>query len=150
LFGELSQTTIAMPPLLSLPKEELNDLADGFTEQALQTEAFHNLLQLTDKEKSRLINTSLGSLQEFKKKVLQLLATKSKKTEIHHEILFDPAYNISDPALIQAARLGKKALKDPKTLAMLMHKLQNQNKVATFLGVNRSSVNRRCKEYNIE
>ena len=27
---------------------------------------------------------------------------------------------------------------------------KNQNRIATFLGVNRSSVNRRCKDYNLE
>lgn len=150
LYHELEQTTISLPSLLSLPKKELSDLADGFTQQSLSTQAFANLLQLTDKEKNRLIDTSSASVQEFKKKVQYLLATKSKKNEIHHETLFDPAYNISDPELIHAARLGKKALKDPKIVAMLIHKFKNQNQIASFLGVNRSSVNRRCKEYNLE
>ena len=65
------------------------------------------------------------------------------------EALFDPAYEVSDPELIYAARLGKKALKDQKTLALLWHKFKNQNKIALFLGVNRSSIHRRFKAYNI-
>jgi transcriptional regulator of aromatic amino acid metabolism len=149
LFNELNQTTLSMPPLLSLPKEELNELAEGYTEQAVQSQAFKNLLELTEKEKNKLINSCPVSLQEFKTRVQQLLVKKSQKNNIYEETLFDPAYNINDPELVQAARLGKKALKDPKTLAMLMRKFKNQNKVATFLGVNRSSVNRRCKDYNI-
>jgi len=32
---------------------------------------------------------------------------------------------------------------------MLWNKFNNQNKIAAFLGVNRSSVNRRCREYNL-
>ncbi|MGE0207129.1 MAG: sigma 54-interacting transcriptional regulator, partial [Candidatus Babeliales bacterium] len=149
LYNELNQTTLAMPPLISLPKEELSNLAEGYTEQAVQSQAFTNLLALTEKEKTRLINSCPVSLQEFKTKVQQMLVKKSQKNNIYEETLFDPAYNVTDPELVQAARLGKKALKDPKTLALLMDKFKNQNKIAKFLGVNRSSVNRRCKDYNI-
>lgn len=149
LFNELNQTTLAMPSLFSLPKEELNELADGFTEQAVQGQAYKNLLELTEKEKNRLFNSCPISLQEFKNKVQHMLVKKSQKNNIYEETLFDPAYNITEPELVKAARLGKKALKDPKMLALLMDKFKNQNKVATFLGVNRSSVNRRCKDYNI-
>ena len=59
------------------------------------------------------------------------------------------AYHVSDPKLVEAARLGKYALKDPKLLNLLWNKFQSQNKIALFLGVNRSSVHRRCKEYGI-
>ena len=41
------------------------------------------------------------------------------------------------------------ALKDPKIMVMLWNKFKNQNKIANILGVNRSSVNRRCKEYGL-
>jgi hypothetical protein len=51
--------------------------------------------------------------------------------------------------LVAAARLGKKALQDERVMVMLWNKFQNQNKISVFLGVNRSSVNRRCKEYNL-
>ena len=54
------------------------------------------------------------------------------------------------PELIQAARLGKHALRDQRIMVMLWDKFKNQNKIASFLGVNRSSVNRRCKEFNLE
>ena len=80
----------------------------------------------------------------------QLLVLKSKKNDISHDTQFDPAYQVSDPELIEAARLGKHALKDRKTMINLWHKFKSQNKIATFLGVNRSSVNRRCKEYNLQ
>ena len=149
LFQELRQTTIAMPSLLTLPEDELNTLADGFTEQALQSNAFQNLLGLTDKEKNKLAHKRPASLQELKNKVQQILINKSKKNQIYQETQFDPAYEITDPDLIQAARLGKQALKDQKIMALLWNKFKNQNKIATFLGVNRSSVNRRCKEYNL-
>lgn len=150
LFAELKKTILSMPSLLTLPETELSDLAEGFTEQALKkTSAFKNMLELTDREKIKIANQRPISLQELKTKVQQALVSKSKKNEIFQETQFDPAYEITDPELIVAARLGKHALRDPKIMALLWSKFKNQNKIATFLGVNRSSVNRRCKDYNL-
>ncbi len=150
LFNELKQTTLTMPSLLTLSDQELANLADGFTEQAVKTQTFKNLLMLTDKDKTKLANKRPASLQELKNKIQQILVNKSKENEIYQETQFDPAYQISDPELVQAARLGKKALKDQRIMTMLWDKFKNQNKIATFLGVNRSSVNRRCKEFNLD
>ncbi len=150
LFEELRQTALSMPSLLTLPEDELHTLADGFTEQALKTNTFQNLLALTHKEKSKLAYQRPASLQELKNKIQQILIKKSKQNQIYQETQFDPAYEITDPDLIQAARLGKQALKDRMIMTLLWDKFKNQNKIATFLGVNRSSVNRRCKEYNLQ
>lgn len=150
LFEELRQTALSMPSLLTLPEYELRTLADGFTEQALKTNTFQNLLALTNKEKSKLAYQRPASLQELKNKIQQILIKKSKQNQIYQETQFDPAYEITDPDLIQAARLGKQALKDRTIMTLLWNKFKNQNKIATFLGVNRSSVNRRCKEYNLQ
>lgn len=149
LFGELRTTSLTMPPLLTLPQEEMGELIDGFTKQTLKSTEFNNLLFLTDKERDRFATQRPVSLKELKEKVQHLLISKSKKKEVYHETYFDPAYNVSDPQLVEAARLGKHALKDPKLLEMLWNKFKNQNKIALFLGVNRSSVNRRCKEYGL-
>ncbi len=149
LFNQLRQAELCMPSLITLPEEELSELASGFTEQTLKQQAFKNFLELTDKERKRLALNRPSSLQELKAKVQQLLIQKSKKNKIYNETLFDPAYEVSDPELVEAARLGKQALKDPRIMAMLWKKFKNQNKIASFLGVNRSSVNRRCREYNL-
>jgi DNA-binding protein Fis len=58
--------------------------------------------------------------------------------------------SVTDPELIEAARLGKHALRDPKIMGQLWATFKNQNQIATFLNVNRSSINRRCKEYNLQ
>lgn len=150
LFNELSSTSLAMPSLVTLPEDELTQLADGLTEQVLKTNEFKNVLELTDREKSRLVHNRPASLQELKNKVQLLVVDKSKKSNIYNETQFNPAFQTTDPELIEAARLGKQALKDRKTFMMLWNKLQSQSKIAAFLGVNRSSVNRRCKEYGIE
>lgn len=149
LYNELNQTSLSLPSLLTLPEEELNLLADGFSQQALKTNDLKNLLELTERDKHKLINARPASLHELKNKVQQILINKSKKNHVYDDAQFDPAYQLSDPQLVEAARLGKYALKDPKLMAMLWHKFKSQSKIATFLGVNRSSVNRRVKEYNL-
>ncbi len=150
LFNELKKCALCVPSLHELPDLELNELAQGYTEQAIQSNDFKNLLELSEKEKLKLIGNRPVSLQELKTKVQQILVHKSKKNNIEQEIHFDPAYEITDPELIQASRLGKYALRDHKMMVMLWNKFRNQNKIAAFLGVNRSSVNRRCREYNLE
>lgn len=150
LFEELKHTTLSLPSLGSLSKEELSTLAQGFSDQAMQNQTFKSLLELSDKDKIRLIDSRPASLHELKSKVQLMLTHKSKQNRVFHETHFDPAYDVSDPELVEAARLGKYALKDQRIMAMLWRKFKNQNKIATFLGVNRSSVNRRCKEFNLE
>lgn len=150
LFNELKKTVIILPSLLSLPDQEVNDLADAFTEQAIKNKEIKELFELTTKDRNRLIHHRPISLFEFKNKVQQLLKQKSDNKHLPLETEFDPAFTISDPELIEAARLGKNALRDQKTMVLLWSKFdKNQNKIADFLGVNRSSVNRRCKKYNL-
>src|SRR4030095_11502491 len=149
LFQELKSTVITMPSLLTLPEDELHELTEAFTQQALITDALQHVLALTDKEKNLLTSDRPVSLQELKTRVHNILVKKSKKQQVYQEASFDPAYDISDPDLVAAARLGKKALQDERVMVMLWNKFQNQNKISVFLGVNRSSVNRRCKEYNL-
>jgi transcriptional regulator with GAF, ATPase, and Fis domain len=150
LFNELKKTSLSMPSLLTLPDNELTELAQSLAEQSLKTDDFKNVLDLNPKDKYKIVTSKPASLVELKTRVQQLLAQKSKHNAIDHEVQFNPAYDTSDPDLILAARLGKHALRDQRIMTMLWNKFKNQNKIATFLGVNRSSINRRCKEYNLE
>lgn len=149
LFNELSKSSLSMPSLTDLSALELSKLADGFSEQAIKAHDLKKLLALTDKDKRRLAQRPPLSLHELKQKVQSLLVEKSKKNNIYEEAQFDPAYNVTDPELMEAARLGKYALRDQALMMLLWNKFKNQNKIAAFLGVNRSSVNRRGKEYNL-
>jgi len=148
LFQELKATSLHLPSLVALPEPELHDLAQGLTEQ-LQHPADQNEIILTEQEKNALVHNRPTSLSELKNRLKELIDNK-ENPQVYHEITqLDPELNVTEPELIKAAQLGKHALKDPKIMALLWNKFQNQNKIATFLGVNRSSVNRRCKEYNI-
>lgn len=150
LYDQLKYTTLAMPSLFTLPDIELEELALGFTQQAVKNSSFTNFLTLNERDKNKINYKRPSSLHDLKNKVQQILADKSRPHEVYQETLFDPAYCVTDPELIQAARLGKQALKDSKLMVLLWNKFnKNQNQMATFLGVNRSSVSRRVKEYNL-
>lgn len=153
LFDQLQQMTLTFPALFELPPDELDDLIKGLSMQAINsnTDLNKKFLDFTTRDKDKLITTQSTSLCGLRKKVTQILVEKSRKHEIYHTITFDPASHIADPELAEAARLGKNALRDRKKLVMLMERFDgNQNKVASFLGVNRSSINRRLKAYKIE
>jgi two-component system, NtrC family, nitrogen regulation response regulator NtrX len=149
LFDELKKTSLSMPSLLTLPVHELNNLASGFTDQAIQNQELKHMLELSDKEKDRVNQQRPASLHEFKGYIKHVLVEKSTKQNIAHEITFDPAYTLSDPDLAKAARLGKRVLKDPQMMTLLWNKFKSQTQIADLLGVNRSSVHRRCKMYGL-
>lgn len=149
LYAELEQTTITMPSLLTLDDKEIQELIDGFAFQVVQDNDFANLLQISNKDRHQLLDRKPASLQEFKTKIQHILMQKSKENHVFHETHFDPEFNVANPELLKAARMGKDSLKDAMIMGMLWNKFKNQNKIAQFLGVNRSSVNRRCKEYNL-
>ncbi len=144
LYHQLHLTSITMP---TLQTEDISGLAQGFADQLIKNDTFKHLLSLTEKDTKQLRPVSIHELKEH---VQLILKQKSHKHQITELTEFDPAYHVTDPDLAQAVRLGRKALKDPKIMALLWHKFKNQNKIAQLLGVNRSSVNRRCQEYNLK
>ena len=149
LFDELNKMTLTLPSLYKLPEQELHDLADKYVEQALPEKTFSSLLHLNKKEKDQIISQNPASLHEFKEQINELLAMKSHDKKGSKTILHDHALMNNDPQLLEASRRGKHALKDPNIMIYLWNMFQNQTKIALLLGVNRSSVNRRCKEYNL-
>ncbi len=152
LYNELNKTSITMPSLLSLTELEIMDLAQGFTEQMVNnTPTKNDLSILNPKDKAKLLAQRPISLEDLKNRVQRLLITKSNKNNSTTDsITFDPAYNISDPIVAKAVRLGKKALKYQDIMTSLWDKYKNQNKIAALLGVDRSSVCRRCQQYNLK
>lgn len=150
LYDQLKNSTLVMPSLMTIAETELEELALGFTEQSVKNSAFSNVLMLNDRQKAKLSYKRPTSLQDLKERVHDALHEKVQHNETFQEALFNPALSVSDPDLMQAARLGRQSLKDSKIMQMLWVKFhKNQNQIATFLGVNRSSISRRVKEYNL-
>lgn len=148
LYNELKKNTLSLPSLFSLNETEFSKLIDDLAHCAIKTDNFKSILVLSEKEKQKLLELRPVSLSELKRKIHSLLIHKSKKNNIYDDISLVINPDERDPDILQAARMGKYALKDERIMLMLWNKFKNQNKIATFLGVNRSSVNRRFKAYN--
>lgn len=148
LYNELGKMTIRMPSLTNLTPEEFNSLTQGIIEQLIKDTALQDFLSLTDKEKAWLIEQNPRSIHELRHTISDLLTKKSTRNKVTHEVL-QPAYYDTDPKIKKAAQLGKEALKDKDLMAFLWETFKSQNKIAALLHVNRSSVNRRCRQYNL-
>ena len=144
LYQELQKSSISLPSLLSIAQEDICDLVDGYVCQAIKDHQCK--VPLTIKDKDILLQKRIESFAELKQKIHSLML--SKKESVQEEKLIPRPSNLSSE-LELAAQLGKHALKDQKLMTELWNKLGSQSKIAEILGVNRSSVNRRCKDYNL-
>lgn len=149
LLQELKKEFLMFPLLAQLELADFIALIEGYMQQALTLQEFKSIIELSLREKEQLISKRPESLHELKMKIHHLFMAKLKKHNLNKDLLFDPAYETYDPELVPVARLGKDALRDQKIMTLLWNKFKSQNKIADFLGVNRSSVNRRCKKYNL-
>lgn len=150
LYKELQKCSLTLPSLLNLAQEDLCDLIDGFMHQAVQDDPQLAFAPLNIHDKDFLLQKRIESISEFKKKIHSLMMIKSQELSISEETMQSKkSLDTACPELQLAAQLGKHALKDSKLMSTLWEKLGSQTKIADLLGVNRSSVNRRCKDYNL-
>ncbi|HEV2601245.1 MAG TPA: hypothetical protein VGT41_03025, partial [Candidatus Babeliales bacterium] len=70
-------------------------------------------------------------------------------TKTYTETRYHPAYCQDNTEIAQIVHLGKAALKDKKSMSILWAYFKDQTTLATALGVNRSSINRRCRQYKL-
>jgi hypothetical protein len=104
---------------------------------------------LSEQEKVKIIKKDYESFYALRIKLQLVLAEKMKRIYAEEHIDTRLSIPTGDHAILKIAELGKQALKDQKLMTTLWGTLKNQTKIATLLKVNRSSVNRRCKEYNL-
>lgn len=142
----LKQATIQIPSLCLLPQQELRMVIDGYSDKIITAHPMKNILALSEKEKIKIIEQPPSSFSELRNLIEQIILHKA--TDVSVQLPSTTTEN-NDMDFIEAARLGKQALKHPELMKKLWEKFKNQNKIAIFLGVNRSSVNRRCKLYDI-
>ncbi|MCX5923507.1 MAG: sigma 54-interacting transcriptional regulator [Candidatus Dependentiae bacterium] len=154
LYAELKKSSktsiLSLPSLVTMDHQDLSLIIDGFMYQNLQEAGNKGLIPLTIKEKDYLIAKRIPSLFEFKQKIQTLMFIKSQDLVTPLETSSKiKIFDATCPELQLASQLGKHALKDTQLMASLWKKLGNQTKIAELLGVNRSSVNRRCKDYKL-
>lgn len=149
LLGELLQTSITLPAIKALPESELYDLAINFSKQETTQTSFKNILTLNNREKNKLNVNRPTSIAELKNRVRTILTEQINNNEHAQRVPEQPNTYI-DTDLSAIALLGKNALKDKNAMSFLWKTFNNQNQIAAFLKVNRSSINRRCKEYELQ
>ncbi len=147
LYTLLKKETVTIPSVASLPAHEQESLIDGFTDQYITSHALKNMCALSQKEKQKIIDSQPVSMLELQQQVQHAL--QEKTASIPLEVGTTHNASFEDPELLLAGRLGKQALKHEHIMELLWKKFKNQNKIALFLGVNRSSVNRRFKAFHI-
>lgn len=145
LYEEISRFECSLLNITSLPENEYYQLVKGMIDVVLQTASFKEMVGMNERDVMHLVYNRQPSLQTLKKQIRNLIEYKLKH-ELYEE---EEQWTVTDPELVYAAQLGKNALKDQKIMTLLWEKFKNQNKIAVFLGVNRSSINRRCKEFNL-
>ncbi len=154
LYDQLRTTIISLEPLNTLSKKEFDQLADDISVTFKGSKKITDeVLALTSLDKEKLADKKPLSISDFIQAVQVLLKEKTQKkvSALYEESTFDNRYDGANNLLVQAARLGKHSLKDNQVMSFLWaHFDKKQSEIAEFLGVNRSSVNRRCKEYGLE
>lgn len=151
-YEELRKSSVQLPSLMTAAiHPELAALAAGIHAQVIKDKIYKNLLALNDVDYRKIAEASIVGIHDLRLKVRYIITMKAKR-DVPNADVVNTANAIADLDLATAARLGKKAvLKDPHLLTQLINKFDgSQNKVAQFLGVNRSSVHRRCIQYNIK
>jgi hypothetical protein len=150
LYKMLRTTAIALPSLSQISRHEIAEFAHRIMEQAIASPEMRELLRLNTKEADALAARGSVSIHEFKEQVRYMLRSKSQRKNVDHVVQIDHLTTVEfSPEVRNAIKLGKKALKDERLMRLLWETFQSQSKIATLLNVNRSSVNRRCKEFNL-
>ena len=171
----MHSATLTLPTLKHLSTQELDKLIEECNQQICLSENTKKqehsnpeiFFTLSPKERERITAHRPLSLKELRQRVHYLLYEKSQKKNTSDEaqlthIISDTHTNTHasthatavhqysiDPKLEEAIKLGKYALKDRALVELLWNRLRSHNKIARLLGVNRSSVHRRCKEFGI-
>jgi hypothetical protein len=150
LSTELKKHILNIPSLITMHEEKLNDLIDQYMYQNLQEHGTQRIVALCKKNKEALIAQRIGSIFELQQKVLSYMTLKAQnKLQINKPEAIAKIIDSTCPELQLAGQLGKHALKDVQLMKKLWDKLGSQTKIAELLGVNRSSVSRRCKDYHL-
>ena len=152
LLKELTKNTISMPSINMLSEKEICQVADDIAIKigaAVGPEEHVSKHKLNSNSKVKIIHDRPQGFCELKRLVGRLLVEEEKDSHRTPGEKIIPAKIQNLPMEPTILGLGKKALKDRKTMEMLWGKFRNQNKIAELLGVNRSTVHRRCKEYKL-
>ena len=149
-FEPLAAGSFVVPTERLFSIEAQHNIMNHIVEQLLTETAPNRLFSLDDVEMQKILDRHPTSLKEVQSLILKTIALKTDNPDLLDQQRINEQLGLNNPDILLAARLGKHALKDPKLMNTLWSTLRSQTKIAKLLGVNRSSVNRRCKEYSLQ
>lgn len=149
LLDELRSHNLTLPQPGKLDRQEFGELIHEYMQQLLQNHALKKILVLSEREINVLHNEKCATFYELKRRLNTLINAKVLEREIAKNSAPKKIDIETDERINQAILLGKHALQDRDLMEYLWKMFQNQSRIATLLGVNRSSVNRRFKQLNI-
>lgn len=148
LFDQLFE--LSLPNLLEFSEDEFIALVQGMVLQESKERLFKSTPYLTPQEFSDLNSKRPAGIQLLRKKIRTLM---NKNDRVIGNTSLKKIESITKPAVVDmnyVISLGRDALKDRDCMEFLWKKFdKNQTKIADSIGVNRSSVSRRCKFYNL-
>lgn len=152
LLETLRTTALTLPSLSQVPHQDIVDLVHHLSEQTVRSKELLSLIGLSNREAEALAQQAPASMLELKGHVQHTLQAKSQRKQVDHMAPLatdDDLPQVLPPDVAHAIKLGKNALKDRRLMCLLWEAFKSQAKIALLLKVNRSSVNRRLKEFNL-
>ncbi|MBP9765108.1 sigma 54-interacting transcriptional regulator [Candidatus Babeliales bacterium] len=151
LYEQIQRYHLRLPSMITMSDENLMLIIDHYMTQALQEHGTQKVQPLNLKEKEAIIAKRIPGLFELRAKIITFMILKAQeKLTVHeHNAQATKIIDPTCPELQLAAQLGKHALKDIQLMKNLWKKLGSQTKIAELLGVNRSSVSRRFKDFHV-
>ncbi len=148
LFAILQNGLLTLPSLSDLDRNELMNLMHQLAAQHIGASGVSPALSLTSRDIDLIMNQPV-SIFTLHERVAAAIQAKlmNKKTDQGMGRFADSSMSAN---MVYAARLGRRALNNRELLLSLWNQLKSQAKIAALLNVHRSSVNRRCKEFNID
>lgn len=150
LYRYLHDAIITLPDLCQLPISELETLVHAFQKELIRSPEYYHLFGFSAIELQQFDTHRPQSFAQARRRVSLLTKQRMAQSPLFQEAVTNVGNSRPyDDILLEAARLGKYALKNRKLMSALWEKLHSQVRIAELLGVDRSSVHRRLKEYGI-
>jgi transcriptional regulator with AAA-type ATPase domain len=144
-------TKIFIPSVSNISVKAADEFIKETAKRFLTQEGTNIVLTLNTHEREKIRKgQSIFTLCDLRKETRKFLEAKSKHIFGHTDTIAPIETFSSDQLILHAANLGKQALHDRKTMAALWLRLKSQQRIAEVLRVNRSTVWRALKKFDIK
>lgn len=141
LYSAIALLSVELSSLKELPPHEVSAMTEQITTEIARSMTLSDLLVLTAQERTRLLEQGPTSIMGLRTLVSNALVRKGSRSDLTNLV--------NNPHVQRAARLGRRALTDRELLGELWQVLHSYAAIADLIGVNRSTVSRRCRDYGI-